>query len=128
MDRVLTGLRPYAASDLDRLVNLVGVARGWPPVTPPTPEDLLARWARWHVTPEADINVLPGPDGDPIAYSRASLINDPTTRISMEIAVHPAWRNRGIGSALYRLIEERARNLKAPHLTTPVFLGAGESC
>jgi mycothiol synthase len=128
MDRVLTGLRPYAASDLDRLVNLVGVARAWPPATPPNPDDLLARWQRWHVNPEADINILPGPDGDPIAYSRASLVNDPTTRISLEIAVHPEWRNKGIGSALYRLIEERARNLKAPHLTTPVFLGAGESC
>jgi mycothiol synthase len=45
----------------------------------------------------------------------------------MEVAVHPDWRHRGIGSALYRLIEERARNLKTPHLTTPLFLRVGES-
>lgn len=127
MDRVLTGLRPYTASDLDQLVELVEVARAWPPAAHPAPEDLATRWQRWHVHPESDVNILPGPGGEPIAYSRATLLSDPNPRISMEIAVHPAWRRRGIGSALYRLIEERARNLRSPHLTTPLFLGVGET-
>ena len=42
------------------------------PAGPLTPQELATRWARWHVDPEHDINVLPGPDGelDPIAYQR----------------------------------------------------------
>jgi len=127
MERILTGLRPYTAADLDRLAALVQDARAWPPASPPTPADLLNRWERWHVNPSHDINVLPGPEGELIAYSRASLVTDPTIRIGMEIAVHPEWRGRGIGSALYRMVAERARELDAPHITTPLYLAAGQA-
>src|SRR5947209_9234972 len=127
MDKVLTGLRPYSEGDLDRLLQLVEVSRAWPPAAPANPADMLTRWERWHVTPRQDINVLPGPQGELIAFSRASLITEPSVRVSMELAVHPSWRGKGIGSALYNLIEERTRNLKSSHITTPVFLLPGEA-
>jgi mycothiol synthase len=46
--------------------------------------------------------------------------------MSMEIAVRPDRRRVGIGSALYRLAEERARSLQAPYITTPIYLKDGE--
>jgi mycothiol synthase len=70
--------------------------------------------------------VLPGPDDEFTAYSRVSLVADPSVRVSMEIAVHPASQCLGIGSALYHLAEERAQRLQAPYITTPVYLKEGE--
>ncbi len=132
MEKVLTGLRPYSAADLEGLTRLLMQARAAPASLMPaglfTPQELVARWARWHVDPEHDINVLPGPGGELTAYSRASLVTDPTVRVSMEIAVHPNNTRKGIGSALYRLVEERVRNLQISHITSPVFLNDGETC
>lgn len=127
MDRVLSGLRPFVEADIDKLAALLESAHAWPPASPPNPEDIRARWARWHVDPAHDINVLSGPAGDLVAYSRATLVSDGATRISMELAVDPEWQGRGIGAALYKLVELRARNLHAAHITTPLFLGFGES-
>lgn len=128
MDKALTGLRPYTTGDTEKLARLLGEARGWPPVGTPTPSELLLRWARWHVNPEQDITVLPDPSGELVAYSRVSLVTDPTPRVSMELTVRPDRQNTGIGSALYRLAEERAQGQGVPHITTPVYLAAGESC
>jgi len=127
MERILTGLRPYVQEDIEKLSALLGEARAWPPAAPPSAADILSRWERWHVDLERDINVLPGRNGELIAFSRASLVTDPTLRVGMEIAVHPEWRRQGIGSALYRLVEERAVELRSPHITTPVFLASGAS-
>src|SRR5438105_8811463 len=128
MEKVLTGLRPYVAADLEKLTRLLTEARAYPPAGPLTPQELAGRWARWHADPEHDINVLPGPDGELIAYSRASLVTDPSVRVSMELAVHPDNTRMGIGSALYRLVEERVRNLQVSQITSPVFLKNGETC
>src|SRR4051812_21223837 len=126
-DKLLTGLRPYVASDIDRVPALLVASRACPPVEPFTLRELQSRWERWHVAPEQDVTVLPHPTEGLIAYSRASLITDPTSRLSMEIAVPPDFRGRGIGSALYRLVVERASNLKVPHITAPVYLAPNET-
>src|SRR5688500_11991285 len=81
MDRVLAGLRPYGAGDTGAITRLIEAAESWPPVGRPTPEELLARWARWHAFPERDVNVLPGPTGGIAAYSRASVSTEPSTRL-----------------------------------------------
>jgi len=126
-DKLLTGLRPFVASDVERIPALLVAARACPPIEPFTVHELQSRWQRWHVTPEQDVTVLPHATDGIIAYSRASLITDPTSRVSMEIAVHPEFRGQGIGSALYRLVVERAANLGVPHVTSPVYLAPGET-
>lgn len=128
MERVLTGLRPYTPSDLEGLTRLMVAARAYPPAGLLTSQEVASRWMRWHVDPEHDVNMLPGANGEFIAYSRASLVTDPSVRISMEIAVHPDYERAGIGSALYRLVEERVRNLQVSHITSPVFLKEGDTC
>lgn len=102
-------------------------ARACPPVYPLTEGELNARWERWHVEPEQDVTVLPDPSGELIAYSRATLVTDPSRRVSMEVAVHPRHRGKGIGAALYSLIEERALNMDVPHITAPLYLAPGEN-
>lgn len=127
MERVLTGLRPFTPSDYGRLAELIADAQAWPPAAPPTVEEIRQRWMRWHVQPESDVNLLPGAAGELIAYSRATLLTDSNVRLSFDLAVRPTNRCLGIGSALYKLVEERARNLKAPYMTTSIYIPAGES-
>jgi mycothiol synthase len=126
-NRVLTGLRPYDSSDLERLVALMAASNAWPPAGAPSPRDLTSRWSRWQVVPEQDVNVLPDANGDLIAFSRATLLTEPTTRVSLELAVRPDRRDLGIGSALFDLALQRARRLGAEHVTTPLFLGKDET-
>lgn len=127
MDGVLTGLRPYSPDDLPQLRRLLVASGAWPPVAPPADEDILTRWKRRGVIPQNDVNVLPGPDGELAAFAQAVRLGQGISRLSFEIAVDPQQRARGVGGALYRLVEARAREMGVPHLTSPVYLLPGES-
>jgi mycothiol synthase len=126
MDGVLAGLRPFAPADIEKLSRLIADACAWPPASgDPLPDEIWSRWARWHVEPDREVSVLPGSSGELAAYMRASLVTDPSSRLSFELAVHPEHRQAGIGGALLKLVEERARDLRAPHITAPVYLVEG---
>jgi len=125
MDQVLTGLRPYNDSDIEPLARLLDITHTWPPSGPPAPEDIVMRWQRRGVDPLHDVNVLPGPNGELIAFSQTVLFRDGTPRLAFEMGVDPAHRCRGIGSAIYRMVEMRAENVGVWHLTTPVYSPAG---
>jgi mycothiol synthase len=124
MNKLLQGLRPYTASDIEELAQLLGAACAWPPF-PPTPQDLLNRWRHWDLKPEQDVSILPGPDMGVMAFSQSALSRRDPHRIGMEIAVHPQHQGLGIGSALYDLIEARSRELRATHLTATVYMSPG---
>ena len=122
MDELLAQLRPYEPGDLEKLAELLGSAGAWPPAAPPTPEDVAARWARRHIEPRDAVWVLPGPSGELVAFAMMWHSSDPTARLTVELAVLPEWQKRGIGSRLYRMAEQRARQLGLAHVTSPVYL------
>jgi mycothiol synthase len=92
----------------------------------PAPEDVLLRWDRRGVNPVADVSVLPGENGEFAAFAQTVLFRDGTPRLGFEIGVHPAYRRRGIGSALYSMVTARAKGNGAGHLTAPVYRKDGE--
>lgn len=126
MDGILKGLRPYTPEDVSQLRRLLDQARAWPPGAPPTEADMQTRWRRRGVVPENDVNVLPASKGEIIAYSQAARHGQGMPRLGFEIAVLPEFRHEGIGGALYKLVEVRARNLGIAHITSPVFVAPGE--
>ncbi|HEX8229572.1 MAG TPA: GNAT family N-acetyltransferase [Chloroflexia bacterium] len=125
MDGVLKGLRPYSPDDLPQLRQLLIAAEAWPPATPPADEDILTRWKRRGVVPLNDVSVLPGPGSELVAFSQAFRLVHGVPRLSFEIGVHPGHRQKGLGGALYRLVEARAREMGVPRMTTPVFITSG---
>jgi mycothiol synthase len=127
MDQLLSGLRPYTDNDIDMLADLMRETQSWPSSVPPSPGEILARWQRRNVHPQQDVNVLPGRDGALVAYTQSALFKDGTPRLSFEIGVHPGQRRKGIGNALYHLVEDKARDLRATHLTSPLVVAAGTS-
>jgi mycothiol synthase len=127
MDQLLAHLRPYRPDDLPKLTDLIEVSHAWPPAAPVAPDDILTRWERRHIDPQREVSVLPGPSGEIAAYSMVALFTDPNSRVSVEVAVHPSFRKRGIGSGLYNLADQRARQLQVPHITTPLYLRPGET-
>ncbi len=121
--KMLVGLRPYTPGDIEELVQLMSEAEAWPPGLPaPLPADVMARWKRGGVQPELDVTLLPGEAGDFLAYSQSTFYRDGGGRLGFALAVHPAARSQGIGAALFRLAEERARSLGAIYMNTPVFV------
>ncbi|MFL5732214.1 MAG: GNAT family N-acetyltransferase, partial [Chloroflexia bacterium] len=126
MDELSAQLRPYTPDDLPKLANLLQAARAWPPVAPVSPEDVTARWQRRHVDPERELTLLPGPSGDLMAFYAVSPFSDPNNRAGLELAVHPDWRCRGLGSRLHALAERRARELGAWHITMPIYIKPGD--
>ena len=48
------------------------------------------RWQRRGVDPLHDVNILPGPNGELIAFSQTVLFRDGTPRLAFEIGVDPA--------------------------------------
>ncbi len=127
-DRLLSGLRLYQPHDLPALKQLLAEARAWPPSVPVAGDDVRYRWRRRGVNPESDVSVLPASGGALAAYFQTVKLGGGTPRLSFEMAVAPRFRYRGVGGALYRLVEERARSLGVTHLTTPVFVGPNEQC
>ena len=126
MDQVLAGLRPFNTGDIEALARLLISARAWPPAAVPAPQDVLLRWERRGVNPQNDVSVLPGENGELIAFKQAVLFRDGTPRLAFEIGVHPQYRGRGIGSALYRMVVRRAAETAAAHVTSPVYRKEGE--
>jgi mycothiol synthase len=126
MDQVLAGLRPFIPGDIEALTRLLISARAWPPAAMPAPEDVLLRWERRGVNPSGDVSVLPGDNGELIAFAQAVLFRDGTPRMAFELGVRPDYRSRGIGGALYRMVTGRAMDNGAGHLTSPVYRKDGE--
>jgi mycothiol synthase len=126
MDQVLAGLRPFNPGDIEALTRLLISARAWPPAAVPAPDDVLLRWERRGVNPLADVSVLPGENGELAAFAQTVMFKEGTPRLSFELGVHPAYRGKGIGSALYRLVAHRAQSTGAAHLTSPVYRKDGE--
>ena len=129
-DPALARLRPYAPADLENLTRLLTIARAWSADGAPTPQEVLIRWKRRSVNPETNVVVLPGEDGGLIAYAESSPFKygsaSGSPRMGFSIAVHPQHRRQGLGTALYRNIEDRARSLGFTHLTSPVYTAPGE--
>jgi mycothiol synthase len=125
MDGLLKGLRPYSPDDLPQLRRLLTETQAWPPVAAPADEDILTRWKRRGVIPQNDISVLPGPGGELLAFSQGFRSAHGVSRFSFEIGVHPQQRQQGIGGALYRLVEARAREMGLSNMTSPVFVTDG---
>lgn len=122
--KMLVGLRPYMPGDIEELVRLMWEAEAWPPGVPaPVAGDVVARWKRGGVQPEVDVTLLPGEAGDFLGYSQSTFYHDGSGRLGFALAVHPTARRKGIGAALFRLIEGRARSLGARYMNTPVFVG-----
>ncbi|MEO8286765.1 MAG: GNAT family N-acetyltransferase [Chloroflexota bacterium] len=127
MDQVLTGLRPFTESDIEPLARLLVAAHAWPPTADPAPDDIFLRWQRRNVHPDDDVNVLIDASGDLIAFSQTALFKDGTSRLAFEMAVHPDHRRKGIGAALYEMVEFRARSASVSHVTAPVYSAVDET-
>ncbi|HUP26884.1 MAG TPA: GNAT family N-acetyltransferase, partial [Chloroflexia bacterium] len=119
------GLRQYTPSDLEPLARLLGEARAWPPSTEGSPSELAYRWARRQILPEDHVFVVQGAGGL-VAYMQAAPSGDGSPRLSVDIAVLPALRRRGLGSALLGVAEERAAVYASRRLTAPVVVRLDE--
>ncbi|MGA7733014.1 MAG: GNAT family N-acetyltransferase [Chloroflexia bacterium] len=117
----IAGLRPFTEGDLEPLTHLLWEARACPPTIHPAPEDVILRWKRRNIDPIYDVQVVDGPGGNLAAFVQTGLFKDGTPRLSFELAVHPGWRRRGIGSALFDTVLTRAHSLGVHNITTPVY-------
>jgi mycothiol synthase len=59
--------------------------------------------------------------GNLVAFSQAGLFKDGTPRLSFEIAVHPGWRRRGIGTDLFESVLTRARRAGVQNVSTSIY-------
>lgn len=121
LNHIVSELRPYRPSDLQDLVELLALAGSWPPSGPPSGDDFLFRLKRRNIEPQSNINILPGPNGKPIASIMCSLFRENIPRLAFELTVHPYHRRQGIGSSLFRFAEEKAQILGAAQMSTSVF-------
>lgn len=109
------------------LARLMWAAGACPPTARPAPADIIIRWQRRNITPQYDVQVLPGEAGELIAFVQVGIFKEGTARLNFEIAVHPDFRRRGIGTALYELVMQRAERTSVAQITTPVYTLPGES-
>lgn len=123
---MMRGLRPFSEGDLEPLARLLWESNGWPPTTPPTPDDIIIRWKRRNIDPTYDVKVLDGRAGNLAACVQSSLFKDGTPRLSFEIAVHPYWRGQGIGTALLETVTLRAQRAGIYNITTPSYARPGD--
>ncbi|HEX6800069.1 MAG TPA: GNAT family N-acetyltransferase [Ktedonobacterales bacterium] len=102
-------LRPPVESDISAILALLaahdiaqsGFADAW------TEEDIQQEWGRLDV--RRDAWVIVAPDGSLAAYAR--LQDEGSGHLEADGYVHPEHWDRGLGTALVRLTEQRAREL-----------------
>ncbi len=109
------------------LARLMWAAGACPPTARPAPADIIIRWQRRNITPQYDVQVLPGDDGELVAFVQVGIFKEGTARLNFEIAVHPDFRRQGIGTALYELVMQRVEQTPIAQITTPVYTLPGES-
>ncbi len=120
-------LRPFRQADMAPLARLMWAAGACPPTVRPAPADIIIRWQRRNITPQLDVQVIPGDNDELVAFVQVGLFKEGTARLNFEIAVHPDYRRQGIGSALYELVMERAERTPIAQITTPVYTLPGKS-
>jgi mycothiol synthase len=109
------------------LARLMWAAGACPPTVRPAPADIIIRWQRRNITPQYDVQVIPGDNDELVAFVQVGIFKEGTARLNFEIAVHPDFRRQGIGSALYALVMERAARTPVAQITTPVYTLPGKS-
>jgi mycothiol synthase len=126
-EHLVERLRPFTHGDIEALSRLLGRAGGWPTHRAPSPHELIVRWTRRGIDPTATYRVLPGPNGEFIAYFHASPFGDRTPRLNFEAAVLPEWRGQGLGAHFYKLAEEEARRHGHSHMASSVYVLTGDA-
>ena len=89
-------------------------------------QELRHQWSRPEFDPASDTWVVELPDGSFVGYGHTSSGNH--YRIHAMGVTHPNYYDQGIGSALVRLMEERAREhilLAPPEARVCLFIGIG---
>lgn len=116
-------LRPYAGesdlADIVRIVNAEAEADGFP-----RRDDVASLTVEFahpgdHFDPRRDVTIAEV-DGVPVAYQMREWVDttDGLREYRLDGAVDPAWRHRGIGTALLKDGERRARELATEHTTS----------
>ncbi len=127
IQRLFSRLRPFRQADMTPLASLMWAAGACPPTVRPAPADIIIRWHRRNINPQQDVQVLPGDNGELVAFVQVGVFREGVARLNFEIAVHPDYRRQGIGTALYELVMERAERTPIAQITTPVYTLPGES-
>jgi mycothiol synthase len=102
-------IRPASLDDLNAVVALVNdcsIAEGGTPDE--TPQNLLADWNTPGFTLASDAWIAMSPDGQIAGYEQVEF-GDEGAAFELDGYVHPNFTGQGIGTALLRLAEERAR-------------------
>ncbi|HEU5348820.1 MAG TPA: GNAT family N-acetyltransferase [Ktedonobacterales bacterium] len=89
-------------------------------------QDLQRDWNHPTFDPACDAWIVVGPDGELVGYATSASRNH--FRIYCTCIVHPGYYDQGIGSALLRLLEERARehiSLAPPEVRVFIHIGVG---
>ena len=109
------------------LARLMWAAGACPPTVRPAPADIIIRWQRRNITPQYDVQVIPGDNDELVAFVQVGIFKEGTARLNFEIAVHPDYRRQGIGTAFYELVMQRAEQSPIAQITTPVYTLPGKS-
>ncbi len=102
-------LRPPTPSDIPQIIELIAAldTSFYGEASMYTAEDIEEGWKR--LIPETDAWVAVAPDGALAAY--ADVTDNGFGQLNADCYVHPAHRGRGLGTALVRITEQRAREL-----------------
>jgi mycothiol synthase len=104
-------IRPASLDDLQAVVALVNdcsIAEGGSPDE--TPQNLLADWNTPGFALATDAWVAVGPAGAVAGYEQVEQSDEDGAAFELDGYVHPNFTNQGIGAALLRLAENRARS------------------
>lgn len=100
--------RSPQAEDLEALGELVAICEdGEESARERSLEDVLSHWQRPDFHLANDAWVIVTTKGQIVGF--ACVWHEQHVRISTFLCVHPVYRNRGVGTLLLRLVEERAR-------------------